>query len=201
MAKRQCGICCIEVKWEDARVSVIPALRTLSAVHQIPEVKGKKVSTSDEFAKWLAKWTELPNDYGILYISSHGFPGGVTLHDDEAFRANVRLPQIADALEETEEDNENCIIHFGSCSTHRTNPRDFEDFRSRTGFEAVSGYRHDVDWIKSFAFDLLYLDQLVRDAPRKLTAEHMESLRYDLRERAWYALGDALGFDIHTGQR
>lgn len=43
MAKRQCGICCIEVRWEDARVSVIPALRTLSAVHQIPEVKGKKV--------------------------------------------------------------------------------------------------------------------------------------------------------------
>ena len=199
MPKKQCGICCIEIEWEDDRISVIPALRTLSTVHQIP-FKAKAVSTSDDFARWLAKWTELPNEYGVLYISSHGFPGGITLHDDDAFRANVRLPQIADALEQTDVSNSGCIIHFGSCSTHRTSALDFEDFRSRTGFDAVSGYRHDVDWIKSFAFDLLYLDQLVRDAPRKLTAEYMESVRYDLRERAWYALGDALGFGIHTGQ-
>ena len=200
MPKKQCGICCIEIEWEDDRISVIPALRTLSAIHQIP-FKSKSISTSEDFAKWLAKWTELPTDYGILYISSHGFPGGITLYDDDAFRANVRLPQIADALEQTNVDNSGCIVHFGSCSTHRASTHDFEDFRSRTGFDAVSGYRHDVDWIKSFAFDLLYLDQLVRDAPRELTAEYMESLRYEIRERAWYALGDALGFDIHTGHR
>ena len=200
MAKKQCGICCIETEWEDERVSVIPALRTLSAVHQIP-FKSKPISTSDDFAKWLARWTELPNDYGILYISSHGFPGGITLHDDDAFRSNVRLPQIADALEQADVSNESCIIHFGSCSTQRASARDFDDFRSRTGFDAVSGYRHDVDWIKSFAFDLLYLDHVVGNAPHRLTAEYMESVRYDLRERAWYALGNALGFDIQTGQR
>ena len=201
MPKNRCGICCIEVRWEDEQISVIPALRTLSAIHAIPKLQAKKISTSEDFARYLAKWTELSAEYGILYISSHGFPSGVSLHDDDAFRANVRLPQIADALEQTEVDNAGCIIHFGSCSTQRASARDFEDFCNRTGFEAVSGYRHDVDWIKSFAFDLLYLDHIVRDAPGKLTAEYMESVRYDLRERAWYALGDALGFDIHTGQR
>ncbi|MXW48875.1 MAG: hypothetical protein F4X81_02160 [Gammaproteobacteria bacterium] len=201
MLKRHCGICCIEVEWEDKKVSVIPALRTLSAIHGIPELKSRRISTSDDFAKFLAKWAELPSDYGILYISSHGFPGGVTLHDDDAFRANVRLPQIADALEQTEVDNAGCIIHFGSCSTQRASAQDFDYFRSQTGFDAVSGYRHDVDWIKSFAFDLLYLDHVVRESPTRLSAEYMESVRCDLRERAWYALGDALGFDIHTGHR
>ena len=97
--------------------------------------------------------------------------------------------------------NDGCIVHFGSCSSHRARDRDFEDFRKRTGFVAVSGYSRDVDWIKSFAFDLLYLDQIVWDAPKKLTADYMESVRYELRERVWYSLGDALGFDIHTGER
>ena len=104
MPKKQCGICCIEIEWEDDRMSVIPALRTFSALHEIP-FKQTSVSTSNDFARWLTKWTELPSDYGILYISSHGFPGGITLHDDDAFRANVRLPQIADALEQTDVDN------------------------------------------------------------------------------------------------
>ena len=76
---------------------------------------------------------------------------------------------------------------------------------NRTGFDAVSGYRHDAWWVKSLAFDLLYLDHLLlyldQNAPHKPTAEHMEAIRYDLRERAWYALGDSMGFDIQTGQR
>ena len=202
--RKQCGICCIETKWEDERVSVIPPLRTLSALHKVP-FESEQVSLSDDFARLLSKWTELSSDYGILYISSHGFPGGIALHDDDAFRAYVRLPQIADALEQAGISNEGCLIHFGSCSTLRTSARDFDDFRNRTGFDAVSGYRHDAWWVKSLAFDLLYLDHLLtyldQNRPHKPTAEHMEAVRWDLRERAWYALGDSLGFDIQTSQR
>ena len=97
--------------------------------------------------------------------------------------------------------NQNCIIHFWSCSTLNASEQELDDFCQRTNFEAVSGYRHDVGWVKPLAFDLLYLNYLVQNASEELTAEYMEEVRNGLREYTWYGLGAALGFHIHTGQR
>ena len=198
--EKLCGIYCIETMWDNNNVSASPALRTLAAHHEVP-FEEKRVSTSNDLEEWLVGWMDLDPEYGILYIASHGVPGGIALKDSNPFRANVRLPQIADLFEDWEYSNEDSIIHLSACSTLRSSPQEIGDFFKRTGFGAVSGYQCDVDWIKSFAFDILYLDYTITNAKHYLSAEYMESVRFNLREHSWYGLGSALGFDIQTNER
>lgn len=134
-------------------------------------------------------------------VSSHGFAGGISAPDADPVRDNVRLAQMADLLEDLEAENSGCLVHFTSCSTQRETEVVLRDFRDRSGFDAVSGYRRDIDWIKPLAFDLLYLDQLISNAPSdgNLSAQFMEDVHGELRERSWYGLGQALGFHIDTG--
>lgn len=204
MAKpKHCGICCIESTWNEdhGEVPAVPTLRTLAKHHGVP-FKKKTVKSSDRFLKWLKEWTELDDSFGILYVSSHGFPGGISLPDANPVWSNLRLPQMADLLEEQGANNGGCIVHFGSCSTQRTTVADFDAFRSRSGFEAVSGYNRDIDWIKSLAFDMLYLNHAISNSPPSgLSAEYMEDVHCELRERSWYGLGYSMGFHIETGVR
>ena len=206
MAKpKKCGICCIESAWDsdEGEVPATPVLRTLARHRGVPFVSNSKTpfASGDEFFTCLKKWTELDVEFRILYVSSHGFPGGISAAEADPVRDNVRLAQMADLLEHLDVDNSACLVHFGSCSTQRASGTDFCDFRDRSGFEAVSGYRRDIDWIKPLAFDLLYLDHVISNRPQdgKLSAEFMEGVHGDLRERSWYGLGQALGFHIDTG--
>ena len=205
MAKEgTCGICCIESVWstDDGEVAATPVLRTLAHHHRVPfETNPRPFSSGDEFFGWLERWTRLGNEVSVLYVSSHGFAGGISAADADPVRDNVRLAQMADLLEELGAGNSGCLVHFGSCSTQRETEGVLRDFRDRSGFDAVSGYRRDIDWIKPLAFDLLYLDHLLSNAPRDayLSAQFMEDVHGELRERSWYGLGHALGFHIDTG--
>lgn len=197
MKKAHCGICCIETAWDNGKVTAIPALRTLAALKEVGYVS-KSISTADQFAKTLDAWMELDTGFDILYVSSHGLPGGIALNENIPFKRNIRLPQIADIFEDWDCENDRCIVHFGSCSTLSASSQEINDFFKRTEFAAVSGYRRDVDWTKSFAFDLLYLDYTIANAPQRLSPDYMDSVRFDLREHSWYGLGSSLGFDIQT---
>ena len=202
---KKCGICCIESVWDgdEGEVAATPVLKTLARHRGVPFVSNsrKPFASGDQFFHWLKKWTELDSTFRILYVSSHGFAGGISAAEADPVRDNVRLPQMADLLEHLDVDNSGCLVHFGSCSTQRATKAVSDDFRKRTGFDAVSGYRRDIDWIKPLAFDLLYLDHVISKAPRngKLSAEFMEDVHGDLRERSWYGLGHALRFHIDTG--
>lgn len=52
------------------------------------------------------------------------------------------------------------IVHFGSCSTLNTTESNITDFINRTGCSFVSGYKKDVPYIESSAFELLYFNVL-----------------------------------------
>ena len=52
------------------------------------------------------------------------------------------------------------MIHFGSCSTLDVNGHELNSFLRRTGACAVFGFRTDVDWLLSAAFDLLVFGYL-----------------------------------------
>ena len=51
----------------------------------------------------------------------------------------------------------NRIIVLGSCSTMNIDKRKLKTFLKRTGALAVCGYRTDVNWVDSTAFELLLL--------------------------------------------
>lgn len=203
MASKKCGIFCIESVWkgDDGEVPATPALRTLASHHDVPFVESDPFSSGDEFFTCLKRWTEADDTFRILYVWSHGFAGGISAPEGNPARDNVRLPQMADQLEDSKWGSSECLAHFGACSTQNATRDVLRDFRARTGFHAVSGYRRDVGWIKPLAFDLLYLDHVLSEVPKdgRLTTEVMEEVHSDLRERSWYGLGTALGFHIDTG--
>lgn len=202
MASKKCGIFCVESKWktDEGEVAAKPVLETLRQYHQVP-FKSISFATGDEFLSCLTRWTEANDTFRVLYIWSHGIPGGIWAPEGEPARTSVRLIQMADHLEHLNVQSSGCLAHFGSCSTLKMAGSELRDFRTRTGFDAVSGYRRDVGWIKPLAFDLLYLDHVISKASNggELSAEFMEEVHGDLRERSWYGLGQALRFDIDTG--
>jgi len=57
----------------------------------------------------------------------------------------------------------NRFIMFSSCSTMRIDRRVLKGFLDRTEALAVCGYRVDVDWLLSTAFELLLLSQIQKN--------------------------------------
>jgi hypothetical protein len=51
----------------------------------------------------------------------------------------------------------NAVVFFGSCSTVDINKNALRRFLKDTGTLAVCGYKSDVDWLRSTAFELLLL--------------------------------------------
>ena len=49
------------------------------------------------------------------------------------------------------------IIHFGSCSTLDVHDNKLNGFLHQTGALAICGYKTDIEWLESAAFDLLLL--------------------------------------------
>jgi hypothetical protein len=102
---------------------------------------------------YLKKWTQTKYAaYPILYFASHGEKFTLCLgqHDCD-------LDDLAGILEGK---CQNCIIVFASCSTLDTDRRNLKRFLQRTEALAVLGYKNDVDWLKSTAFELLMLSEM-----------------------------------------
>lgn len=66
----------------------------------------------------------------------------------------MTLSEIADVLEG---ELAGCAVHFGSCSTMRTKRANIDDFMNRTKTDLLSGYRKEVDFIESTAWEMVWL--------------------------------------------
>lgn len=149
------GIFCIEGLWDpDLRVSssVQPLLDMLN-LNALIDYIHVDTATHEEFEVYVKKWMQKRYDrYPILYIASHGTANGIELSGDE---------YSLDALSELMADKcANRFIMFSSCSTLRIGKRVLRRFLRRTGALAVCGYRVDVNWLRSTAFELLLLSQI-----------------------------------------
>ena len=89
------------------------------------------------------------------------------------------------------------IIHFGACSTldlKDDDPR-LVDFRRQTEVLAVIGYKKDVDWLTSMAFEVLLLSTLQGVT---FTYQGTRSVDRTLDKMA-SGLREALGVRMHYG--
>ena len=68
----------------------------------------------------------------------------------------MTLSEIADVLEG---ELAGCAVHFGSCSTMRTKRANIDDFLHHTKADLVSGYRKQVDFVESTAWEIIWLTQ------------------------------------------
>ena len=181
------GIFCLEGAWYPNlkyRQSVRHMLELLSSSEGTKHIY-KGCATLEELQFYLTSWAQKRyRDHPILYLAFHGKPKALKVG-----RLEIGLDQIADLLEGR------CgrrIIHFGACGTLDTNRRSITRFLQRTRAVAVCGFRGDIDWLKSMAFDLLMFDVL----------QHYEiSLRgvpafYNEMRRAYRHLCAELGFRL-----
>ena len=149
------GILCLEGAWDPKLTStstVAPILELLRSQQAI-EYAHKDVATPTELNHYLNKW--LQKQYANLdvgYLAFHGEPGVIFLG-----RKRVTLDDIAGMLDGR---GRGRILHFGSCSTLDVPLAEIREFLSVTKLRAICGYRSDVDWIESAAFEVLLIDSL-----------------------------------------
>ena len=206
-SKRRNGILCLETIWFDEveSPSTRHLLELLERLSDVPFVY-RDVSTFEEFDFHLGRWVGrntfkkdyVLGDYGILYLGFHGSPGEISLRDDLTYRDDddeVDLDGIAKSLlRNAEYSCRGSVVHFASCSVLRSHAR-VARFKEEIGAACVSGYTKVVDANLSWAFELMYLDELSRkNASNPAT---LRTLAKRLREKPCYAgLAEHLGFKV-----
>lgn len=199
------GILCLETIWFDEveSPSTRHLLELLERLSRVPFVY-RDVSTYEEFDFHLGRWVGrntykkdyVLGDYGILYLGFHGSPGEISLRDDLTHRGDddeVDLEGIGDCLlNDAAYDCRGAVVHFGACSVLRSHAR-VEEFKERIGAACVSGYTRMVDSTLSWAFELMYLDQL--SAKNADNPDTLRTLSRRLCDKPEYAgLAEHLGF-------
>jgi len=189
MPEQKPGIYCIEGVPErsEGEISARPMLEMLSQAHGFKFIHRIAVTRS-EFFHHFKKWADRQDfNYPILYLWYHGYPEGISLNDDqEPHMTSIRFDDITNAQEYRLDD---CIIHFGACSTLAEDDDRVRQFLKNTGLSAISGYKGEIEWIEGAAVELLYLNCLYdifrRDMRlKKLSQSIMRDCRQKLRNRS-----------------
>jgi hypothetical protein len=173
------GVFCLEGDWEpDLRIgtSVLPVLELLEKanVPSIPFIR-RGIATLGEFEYYLQKWTlKKYSGYPILYLGFHGDPG--VLYVGSGREEEVSLDWLEDHLEGRCKKR---IIHFGSCGTLAVHGNRLHRFFHRTQALAICGYKMDVDWVLSAAFEIVLLSGFQENALTRsgMAAVHRRVLR------------------------
>lgn len=157
------GVFCLETdQWHGHkdRSSVEPILHLLERLrgYRVP-YQHRTVATRGELEYALAQYLNPTySTHPVLYLAFHGYPAidgeqsGISLAD-----ADLDMGELGAMLEGRCASR---VIYFGSCSTLDTHGRRLNSFLKQTKAIAVCGYREDVDWLESTAFDMLFLGNI-----------------------------------------
>jgi hypothetical protein len=176
------GVFCLEGDWEPnlkSKTSIGPVLELLetSSYPSVPYIR-RDVGTLTEFNYYLGRWTLKKYDhYPILYLGFHGSPG--MLHIGYGHGAGMNLKELGERLEGKCKKR---IIHFGSCGTLDVHGATVRSFIKRTQALAVCGYKSEVDWMLSAAFEIILFYELQFNAPTK---PGMAAVRKRVRAQAF----------------
>ena len=177
------GIFCLECDWwgiEDKTTvePVLNLLQTFSFTHT-PYIH-RDVATCEEFWFYLDKWADdTINSYEILYLGFHGDENIIYVSEDyESEKGQVTLEELASRLKGKCKGR---LIHFGSCSTLDLHGARINTFLRTTGAAAVCGYRQEVDWLQSAAFEILLLGLMQEFSFRK---QGLKAIDKRLRSKA-----------------
>lgn len=198
------GVFCIETVWDrETNRSCRPLLEMMHGCWGMDFVCRSAV-TKDEFFRHLRTWAASPDGaYPILYLGYHGSSGEIWLDEKEesAVENRVTVTDICDGIDYWCPDT---VIHFGSCGT--IDEQHAKDLFKQTGVSGVSGYRTDVEWIQSAAFELMYLEllQSIKSQDQRITRlnrRRVMACRKMLRSKPYGPMKDHLGFDLVAGDR
>ncbi len=148
-------IYCLEGNWNRnprCLQSIKPILELLCNFSKVKYIY-HKCTTKEEFIKGLQKYTQKRYDnYSVLYIAYHGRKNRIYFGNEY-----ITLKEIAGILEGKLHGK---TVHFGSCSTLNTSEKNISDFIECTKCSFISGYKKEVEYIDSTAFELIYFEIL-----------------------------------------
>lgn len=148
-------IYCLEGNWDKhpkSKQSIKPILELLLTFSKVKYIY-KKCATKEDFTKGLKLFVQKRySNYTVLYIAYHGRKNRIYFG-----REYITLKEIAKILDGK---LKNKIVHFGSCSTLNTTEKNISDFIRCTKCNFISGYKKDVEYIASTAFELIYFEVL-----------------------------------------
>lgn len=191
-ADQEKNIFCLETySWfkNKDRTSVEPLLELLKRMGKIIgyfDYLRRDVATRSEFEYFLNEYFhDQYKNYPILQLSFHGSddPPSIFLGDGE----QISLDDLARMIDGRCSKR---VVYFGSCSTMNTHGATLNKFMRNTGALAIFGYREDVDFLQSTAFEALILGRLQKVS---FTKQGMKKFDQLLRKQAWH-LYKTLGF-------
>jgi hypothetical protein len=166
------GIFCLEGLWDNNvknKSTVLPILDLLDKrgiCHYIYHC----CATKEELELLLKKWKQkkIISKYPILYLAFHGLKEHIYITNKNTYS----LSELGSILENSAEGK---VIFFASCETLSTNERVIQSFLKQTNAIAAIGYKQEVDWMISTAFELLVLDALQQDKFDSKGIENIET--------------------------
>jgi hypothetical protein len=177
---KRVGIFCVEGGWSSRLTdndSVLPLLTFIRGNGEVPFIH-RYVETVDALESLLSKWPQKQYErYSLGYLGFHGSPGILHLG-----RRRVSLEMLATMLGTSAAGK---FLYVGSCGVLDVEQDRLRAFVRATRLRGIAGYRADVDWFESSAFDLLLFDALTRyERPtaaenwlRRRVPDLMENLR------------------------
>ena len=157
-ADQRKNIFCLETdSWfgRKDRTSVEPVLELLKVTGRCDYIR-RDVATRGEFEYFLNQYfCRGYKNYPILHLSFHGSddPPSIFLGNNE----RINLDELAEMM------GDQCskrVVYFGSCSTMNAHGNKLRAFMRKTGALGVLGYREEVGWLQSAAFEVLILGSL-----------------------------------------
>ena len=182
--KKEKGVFCIEGTWtNDYRVktSVLKALEFLevienvkTVIRQCPNLPAFQQLVNDSFQ---ARYSH----YSILYLAFHGESNSIFI--EKRKKKGISLDDLAEIIGNRANGK---IIHLGCCSTLDVDGWALRRFLKATNALAISGYKKDIDFVKSTAYDLVYFQQCQQAHDVRKISSAMKKYHKNL--------GDELGF-------
>ncbi|MBO4772875.1 MAG: hypothetical protein J5595_10100 [Bacteroidales bacterium] len=152
-------IFCLETEWDKSvqnlkkKSAAESLLKFLENTIEVPHIF-RQVATSQDFEFYINRLNHNTySAYDMIYLCFHGekkeimFANGVNINicTFGSKHPNIFL---------------NRNVHFGSCSSLRMKENEIREFKQNTNARMITGYTRDVDFMKSFVFELWLLNAI-----------------------------------------
>lgn len=150
------GLLCLEGEWGpeyDENLTVEPVLQLLESLGHLFYIH-RDVASLEGLMHHLDRLQK--PEYAkirVLYLAAHGGAGSVVFGDDD-----LTLDELGEILRGALHSR---ILYIGACASLKASDTALKKLAKTTGAKAVIGYRKNVGWLDSAAFEVALLDELV----------------------------------------
>jgi hypothetical protein len=158
---------CIESDWDNQpqiEKSMLPLLECIKGVYPAFEYIYRTANTKEELEYCLKKFKSIrkqSNDFYTIVFCGHGRMGKFSL-GDEKLGSVLTIKALAEICQSVcKKLFLNQHVHFDSCSILKTSESNLNLFTEITGAEAVTGFSKNVDFIDSYALEMVLFEALI----------------------------------------